>query len=149
MILNLLIELTAVGLSVRFFVWEIQRCPSGRGFFTDMWAMGVILMLLLFGHLFQMAVWAGGFVWCGEFEDFTTAFYHSAVNYASLGYGDIVMGEAWRLLGGIEAAVGVMMFGVSAALLFSVLSKLMRMHFTEGLGMRQELADHLKGDREE
>jgi len=116
-----------------------------------MWAMGVILLLLLFGHFVQMAVWAGGFIWCGEFIDFKTAFYHSSVNYASLGYGDIVMSERWRLLGGIEAAVGVMMFGVSAALLFAVLSKLIRIHLVKDFGGTVKLGEQLKSvfDRNE
>lgn len=130
-LLNLFLELTVVGLSVRFLVWELTRRPKVRGFFVDMWATGIILLLLLFGHLFQIAVWAGAFIWCGEFSSFKTAFYHSCVNYASLGYGDIVMSEDWRLLGGVEAAVGVMMFGVSGALLFSVLGKLVRIRLGE------------------
>jgi hypothetical protein len=132
-IFNLLIELTMVGLSVRFFAWEIRRRSSARGLHHDLWAMGVILILLLVGHLLQMAVWAVGFIRCGEFSDMRTAFYHSSVNYAALGYGDIVMSEKWRLLGGIEAAVGVMMFGVSAALLFSVLGKLTQIHLRESM----------------
>lgn len=41
--------------------------------------MGVILILLLVGHLLQMAVWAVGFIRCGEFSDMRTAFYHSSV----------------------------------------------------------------------
>lgn len=133
-LLNLLIELIGVGVSVRFLVWEIRRCAADRGFFVDMWAMGVVLLMLLAGHLLQIGIWAWAFIWCGEFEDFQTAFYHSAVNYASLGYGDIVMSEEWRLLGGLEAAIGVMMFGVSAALLFSVLGRLIKIHFSDSLG---------------
>lgn len=48
-------------------------------------------------------------------DEFTTALYYSAVNFATLGYGDIVMSAQWRLLGPIEAANGVLMFGVSTA----------------------------------
>ena len=132
-IFNLLIELTVVALSIRFFAWEIGRRSGARGFHHDLWTMGVILLLLLAGHLLQMAVWAVGFVRCGEFSDIHTAFYHSAVNYSALGYGDIVMSGEWRLLGGIEAAVGVMMFGVSAAMLVSVLGKLTRIHLRESM----------------
>ncbi|MEM1082570.1 MAG: ion channel [Verrucomicrobiota bacterium] len=135
-LLNLLVELTMVGVSIVFLVWELDRKRKGRGFLDDMWAMGAVLLMLLVGHLVQMALWAGSFIWCGEFDSFQTAFYHSSVNYASLGYGDIVMSEEWRLLGGLEAAVGVMMFGVSAALLFAMLSKLIRIHFVETLGWR-------------
>ena len=34
-----------------------------------------------------------------------------------LGYGDIVMSERWRLLGPLEAANGILMFGVSTAVM--------------------------------
>jgi Ion channel len=39
-----------------------------------------------------MAIWAL-FMFLGEFSDFATALYHSAVNFITLGYGDIVMSK--------------------------------------------------------
>jgi voltage-gated potassium channel Kch len=84
--------------------------------------MGVLLL----GHLFQFATWALLFVWLEEFDDFATAFYHSTVNFTSLGYGDIVMSEARRLLGALEAANGVLMFGLSAGAILSVMNWLFR-----------------------
>ncbi len=85
-------------------------------------------MLILFaGHLLQVALWAGLFRWIGEFQDFKTAFYHSAVNFSSLGYGDIVMSDQWRLLGPLEAAGGILMFGLSTALGFAVINGIFRL----------------------
>jgi hypothetical protein len=63
---------------------------------------------------------------CGEFADFATAFYHSAVNFSTLGYGDLVMSEQRRLLGALEAANGVLMFGLTTGVLYTVLNALMR-----------------------
>ena len=57
----------------------------------------------------------------GEFETLDVAGYHSAANFASLGYGDIVMSERFRLLGPLEAINGVLMIGVSTAVLMTVL----------------------------
>ena len=70
-----------------------------------------------------MVLWAVAFLGCGEFRDYGTAFYHSAVNYTSLGYGDIVMSQRWRLLGPLEAMTGVLLFGLSAATVFAVMSR--------------------------
>jgi len=42
-------------------------------------------------HLVEIALWALVFALCGEFQDFATAFYHSAVNYTSQDYGDVIM----------------------------------------------------------
>jgi hypothetical protein len=64
-----------------------------------------------------MVIWAVLFRLLGEFDDFATAMYHSDVNFATLGYGDIVMSERWRMLGPLEAANGILMFGVSTSVM--------------------------------
>ena len=79
---------------------------------------GVMLMLVL-GNLAQVAIWALLFQLLGEFHSFNAAFYHSAVNFATLGYGDIVMSEKHKLLGPIEAINGVLMIGFSTAVLMA------------------------------
>ena len=63
-------------------------------------------------------------VLCGEFQAFGTAYYHSAVNYTTLGYGDLLLTPSWRLLGPLEATNGALMFGVSAAMVFAVIQRL-------------------------
>ena len=75
------------------------------------------MLVTLLGNFVQMAVWAVLFVVLGEFDDFHTALYHSGVNFATLGYGDIVMSERWRTLGPLEAANGILMFGVSTSVM--------------------------------
>ncbi len=76
-----------------------------------------VMLLLLLGNLGQIALWGELFVLLGEFPHFEAAFYHSAVNFATLGYGDIVMSEQHKLLGPLEAVNGVLMIGVSTAVL--------------------------------
>jgi len=89
------------------------------------YVVSMIMMLLFVGHVLQVAIWAALFMRVGEFGDFNTAFYHSMVNFASLGYGDIVMSDKWRLLGAIEASTGVLMFGVSAGAMLAVMSRIL------------------------
>jgi len=48
------------------------------------------------------------------------------VNFASLGYGDIVMTKRWKLLGPLEAVNGVMMLGMSAAALMAILQQMIK-----------------------
>lgn len=92
------------------------------------YVISMIMIMLFIGHLVQVAIWAGLFMFIGEFSDYLTAFYHSMVNFASLGYGDIVMSEHWRLLGAIESCIGVLMFGVSAGAMLSIMSYLLKHH---------------------
>lgn len=83
-----------------------------------------VMLTMLVGNLIQMTLWAGLFYSFGEFKEFGTAFYHSVVNFATLGYGDIVMSEKRRLLGALEAANGVLMFGLTTSFLFVVLNEM-------------------------
>jgi hypothetical protein len=85
-----------------------------------------LIVMLLTGHLAQMALWASAFMAAGEFETFAVAFYHSAVNYTTLGYGDLIMSEHWRLLGPQEAASGTLAFGWSTAAIVTVVIRLLR-----------------------
>ena len=47
------------------------------------------------------------------------------VNYTTLGYGNVVPAERWRLLGPMTAMNGVLMFGWSTAVIFEVLRRAM------------------------
>jgi hypothetical protein len=90
-----------------------------------------VVLILVAGNLSQIAVWATCFRFGGEFNDFATAFYHSVVNFTTLGYGDIVMSEKGRLLGALEAGNGVLMFGLSTSVLFVILNVQMQRAWDE------------------
>lgn len=130
LLLNLLLELGAIAIGIHVsFRGMVSRSAS---LLSQVFRLGKLVTILFFGHLLQIAVWALLFLWMDqfkEFDDFATAFYHSTVNYSTLGYGDIVMSEPWRLLGAFEATVGVMMFGVSTATLFSAVSQMFNARF--------------------
>ena len=49
--------------------------------------------------------------------------YFAFVNYATLGYGDVLPVERWRLLGPITAMTGMLLFGWSTAVIFEVLRR--------------------------
>lgn len=83
--------------------------------------LNAVMTLLVVGNLAQVLIWAIVFRVLGEFDALDVAVYHSAVNFASLGYGDIVMSPRRRLLGPLEAINGVLMIGVSTAALMTTL----------------------------
>jgi ion channel len=104
----------------------LRRGVTASKFWVGVLLLQVTALILLGSFLVQIGLWAWVFWLCGEFHDYATAFYHSAVNYATLGYGDVVMSQRWRLLGPLEAANGVLMGGLAAAVLFAVLTRLMQ-----------------------
>ena len=122
--LSVLVESIAVAAGVSIFEAMIRRGRAEGSFRNITFVLHRITPLLLASHLVQIALWGVVFMLCGQFDDFGTAFYHSAVNYTTLGYGDLVMAQPWRLLGPIEAMAGTLMAGLSAAILFAVLHRL-------------------------
>lgn len=127
---TIVIQGAAVFATLRFMRQQHSSGRAGVMFWMDLWIVGTTMMIALSAHLSGICLWAVMFSLLGEFEAFGTAFYHSSVNYTSLGYGDI-MSPAWKMLGPIEALNGLLMFGVSTALIFSVLRRLIRIRFPE------------------
>lgn len=128
-VVTMSIQVAAVVQMVRYLLKKLNtKDKKLRGFSFDMYVISMVLLLLFFGHLIQMGIWAVLFVYLGEFSDYAIAFYHSMVNFSSLGYGDIVMSEEWRLLGAVEASNGVLMFGLSSGTMFAVMSNLFTRH---------------------
>ena len=84
------------------------------------------MLAMMIANLLQIALWGFLFVGLGEFEEVYPAVYHSAVNFTSLGYGDVVMKQEWKLLGPLEAANGVLMMSMTAAALTAILQNIIR-----------------------
>ncbi len=102
---------------------------AGMRFSMDLLIVSGVIVLALLAHLIEIAIWAVLFDFCGEFPQVSMAFYHSAVNYTSLGYGDVVMSVTWRFLGPLETADGMLMFGVSTAMIFAVIERFVQTRF--------------------
>jgi hypothetical protein len=83
--------------------------------------MIVTVTLLMGAHFAEIAVWSLAYGLAGVAPDNADLFYFAFVNYTTLGYGDVLPSEDWRLIGPITAMNGVLMFGWSTAVIFEVL----------------------------
>ena len=128
---TLLIHALAVEGTVNFIRYEKRLGRVGTAFGTDLVIVILTLSFAFVAHLIEIALWAVLFVICGEFQEFGIAYYHSAVNYTTLGYGDLIMSPLWKLLGPLEAADGTLMFGVSTAMIFAVIMGLIQVKFED------------------
>jgi hypothetical protein len=120
---NLTLQALAAAALVRWLPALVRQTVPNAPFWGAAGVLGIALLALVVSAAVQIALWAAAFVLCGEFADFETAYYHSAVNFTTLGYGDIVMSRRWRLLGPLEAVNGSLMLGLSAAMLFTILAR--------------------------
>lgn len=116
MLLCLLLQALVVAISLRYYV-RYKRRHSEPSISRHIGILALVMLLMLLGNFLQMGIWASLFVLLGEFETFTLALYFSGVTFATLGYGDVVLSPHWQLLSPLEAANGILMFGVSTAVM--------------------------------
>ncbi|MEH6469950.1 MAG: ion channel [Halopseudomonas sp.] len=125
MVICLLLQTWLVVAAMRYYIRHEHDIKS-PAFFSSLAVLSSVMLILVFGNLIQVAIWGLLFVWLGEFATFAEAFYHSMVNFATLGYGDFVMSEQHKLLGPLESVNGVLMIGVSSAMLLTALQDAMK-----------------------
>jgi voltage-gated potassium channel len=81
-------------------------------------AMAVVVL-----HGLEILLWAGFYRWrC--LPSWDSAIYFSASSYSTLGCNDVSLSSEWRTLGPLESVIGVLMCGISASLLFAIVTRL-------------------------
>ncbi len=116
----------AMSLIIRLVARLLMAGYAGLGFWKNLVLFALLLLITAAAHLVQIALWAAAFVATGAIPDFETAFYFSAQNFTALGYGDVSLSaRSAALLGPLEAMNGLLFFGLSTALLFTITSHLL------------------------
>jgi len=103
--------------------WLRCQPSSSRNFWHRTWLFILLAGWMILFHLIEIAVWALFYVSKGAMPDLHSALYFSAVTYTTTGYGDLVLPEAWRLVGAVEALTGILMCGLSTGFFFAVVSR--------------------------
>ena len=88
---------------------------------------GIILLMFL-ASIMEVLVWASTFLALNAIQGLEKALYFSMVTFTSLGYGEIVLDERWRLLASSEAGNGIIMFGWTTAI---VIASVQRIYHSE------------------
>ena len=122
----------------------VRRGYRGRSFWRNVALMMIVTLIMAAAHVTQIALWALALMLSGQVAEFDRAFYCSAQNYTTLSYGDVLLPAEWRLLGPLEALTGLLFCGLSTAVLFAVMSHLIRHHLRREVGRRGEAVS--KGD---
>ncbi len=140
MLLNIIVGLIIIGLTVIiqgygtiFWVskYDKERSRINSDTFKKEGTRLLIstAVFLLFIHLTQAALWALTYMLLPgitEFETFEKSMYFSLVTFTTLGYGEITMASANRILAGLEAINGIMLIGWSTAFMFAIFQELIK-----------------------
>ena len=124
MFMCLIVQAAVAFWSVRYYVRQSSsNATAPRKFVVGIRPLLISMLAMIAGNFIQITLWAILFLLLGELDELYEAIYHSAVNFASLGYGDFVMSKNRKLLGPLEAVNGVVMLGMTSAALMVMLQQ--------------------------
>lgn len=81
-------------------------------------AMGLLLAAL---HGIEAALWAAVYLWLGALGSPETAILYSVDSMATRGASGLMLQPHWQMMGALEAADGILLFGISTAFMFTVM----------------------------
>jgi CHASE3 domain sensor protein len=126
MLVCLIVQAAVSFWSVRYYVRQSSSAAAPRKFIASIRPLLISMLAMIAGNFVQIALWGILFLLLGELDELYEAIYHSAVNFASLGYGDFVMSKTRKLLGPLEAVNGVVMLGMTSAALVVILQQVIK-----------------------
>jgi hypothetical protein len=81
-------------------------------------AVGVVLAVL---HAIEATIWAAAYVWLGALGSPADAILYSIDSMTTRGASGLMLQPNWRVMGALEAADGMLLFGISTAYIFAVM----------------------------
>ena len=123
-LMALCVAIHAAGVTGALRQLRLRSTSIGQGFWAATWLFVLVAAWMVLLHLAEIAVWAAYYTWKGALADLPTALYFSAVTYTTTGYGDVVLPEGWRLVGGVEALTGIVMCGWSTGFFVAIVNRL-------------------------
>ena len=121
-LLALTVTIHAAGLSA--MLRHVQPRLADRRFWSMTGLLVCVAWCLVLLHLAEISVWAIFYWWQDCLPDVESSFYFSGVTYTTVGYGDLILPQEWRLFGPVEGLTGILMCGLSTGFFFAVVTKL-------------------------
>src|SRR5262249_16744305 len=115
-LVTLTLCLQSVGMAA-LIDWARDSIERGIKMFSQ-WQASVLMIrfttVIIVLHFVEIVLWAGFYRWrC--LPTWELSFYFSATSYSTVGYGDVILLQVWRLLGPVESVTGVVMSGISVS----------------------------------
>jgi hypothetical protein len=83
--------------------------------------VGAVGLLLAVLHGIEAAIWAAAYVWLGALDSSKDAILYSVDSMATRGASGLTLERHWQMMGALEGACGMLLFGISTAYIFAVM----------------------------
>jgi hypothetical protein len=83
--------------------------------------VGTSGLLLAALHGIEAAIWAAAYVWLGALDSPIEAMLYSLDSMTTRGASGLVLQRHWQMMGALEAAGGMLLFGISTAFMFAMM----------------------------
>lgn len=107
------------------WVWDVSN--TARLMFKRHWKVPLLAASVLgvfCAHIIQIWIWAIFYLYVEALPDLESALYFSTSTFTTVGFGDVVLTEKWRLVSSFQSANGFILFGWSTAFIFELMSRL-------------------------
>jgi len=120
--ITILVQVIFIQIAIRF-LRKLEQTQSRYGTAAISILLSASTLWLLAALSIAIWIWAGFFLYLGCFETLEQSLYFSMVAFTTLGFGDLTLPLDWRILSGMIAANGLVLFGLNTAFLFEVLHR--------------------------
>jgi voltage-gated potassium channel len=129
---SLMIGMTTVlhAIALDFIIKHVHRLEVFfQGATRYIWkplASAIVVVTIFTSHVLHIWLWAFLYLalGCEPINNFSDSLHFATVTYTTLGYGDITLGQSYRMLSGVEAANGFILFGWTTAFIFEIISRI-------------------------
>ena len=114
------VMMASVGLEIRARL-EIRNLGFRHVILIVTGGVGAVGLLLAVLHGIEAAIWAAAYVWLGALDSPKDAILYSLDSMTTRGASGLMLEPHWQMMGALEAADGMLLFGISTAYIFAVM----------------------------
>ncbi len=122
--MTLIVEVVFIGIASAALTRMGSWLTAGHQAIKFMITLLAVVLWMLAAISIGVWIWAGAFVVLDQFQHMEEALYFAAVSITTLGYGDLVLEADWRILSGLIAANGLVLFSLATAFFIEFMRQL-------------------------
>jgi len=126
MLVTVFIHSIGTSVALRWIIFKHRSRTQRTSVVQRSLIVGIVVLIMFIATLFESSIWALTYYLVDAISKVEEALYFSTVTYTTLGYGDVILQDEWRLLSAFEAANGVIIFGWTTAVIIVAMNDVSR-----------------------